>query len=129
MVAKWTISEAAAARANGKKLKRSCKSDDVSSAVAATSTSAPEVASANPIMSSISTNPSSSDLASLIYSTFIIDHIKSNTNLKLIFTKNLFRKLFLFLTHFILENALSAQPHSYKSLDSVISSALRLLRF
>ena len=81
------------------------------------------------MMSSSSTTPSSSDLVSLIYSTFILDHLKSNTNFELILHKNLFRKFYYPLLISFLDNALSAQPHSYKSLDSIISSAFRFLGF
>ena len=106
-----------------------CPSPTTSSkAVAATWTSASDATSTNQMMSS-STNPSSSDLASLIYSTFILDHLKSNSNLELNLHRNLFRKFYYAQLISFLENALSAQPHSYKSLDSVISSALCFLGF
>ena len=45
-------------------------------------------------MSNTSTTPSSSDLATFIYSNFIIDHLKSKSNLELNLHKNLFRKFF-----------------------------------
>ena len=80
-------------------------------------------------MSNNSTTPSSSDLATLIYSNFILDHLKSNSNLELNLHKNLFRKVFYPQLISFLDKALSAQPQSYKSLDSVISSALRFLGF
>ena len=80
-------------------------------------------------MSSFSTTPSSFDLAKLIYSTFILDHLKSNSDFELNLYKNLFRKFFNPQLISFLDNALSAQPHSYKSLDSVISSALHFLKF
>ena len=98
-----------------------------STAVAATWTSAPDASSKSPTMSSLSNTPSSSDLATLIYSTFILDHLKSNSNLKLNIHKNLFRKLFNPKLILFLDNALSAQTHSYKSLYLVISSARRFL--
>ena len=65
-----------------------------STAVAATWSSAPDATSTNPMMSISITTPSSSDLVSMIYSTFILDHIKSNTNLELNLHKNLFRKFY-----------------------------------
>ena len=46
--------------------------------IAATLTSALDATSTSLIMSSTSTTPSSSDLASLIYSTYILDQLKSN---------------------------------------------------
>ena len=100
-----------------------------STAVAATWKSAPDATSTILTTSSHSTTPSSSDLVSLIYSTFILDHLKSNLTLELNLHKNLFRKFFYPQLIWFLDNALSAQPHSYKSLDSVISSALRFLGF
>ena len=96
---------------------------------AAAWTSAPDATSTSPIMSSSSTTPFSSDLASLIYSTFILDNLKSNTNFELNLHKNLVRKFYYFQLISFLDNALSAQPHSYKLLDWVISSALRFLGF
>ena len=74
----------------------------------------------SPMMSSSSTTPSSSNLASLIYSTFILDHLTSNTNFELNLHKNLFRQFYYPQLISFLDNALSSQPHSYKSLDSVI---------
>ena len=56
-----------------------CPSPTTSStAVAATWTSAPNATSTTPTISCISTTFSSSDLATLIYATFILDHWKSN---------------------------------------------------
>ena len=53
-----------------------CTSPTTSStAVATTWTSAPDEILTKPIMSSTSTTPSSSDLTSLIYSSFILDHL------------------------------------------------------
>ena len=107
-----------------------CPSPTTSSTpVAATWTSAPNATSTNLTMSCISTIPSSSDLATLIYATFILDHLKSNSNLELNLHKNLFRKFFYPQLISFLDNALSAQPHSYKSLYLVISSELRFLGF
>ena len=80
-------------------------------------------------MISSSTTPSSSDFASFIYSTFILNHLKSNTNFELNLHKNLFRKFYYPQLILFLDNAWSAQPHSYKSLYSVIISALRFLGF
>ena len=105
-----------------------CPSPTTSStAVAATWTSAPDATSTIPTMSCISTTPLSSDLATLIYATFILDHFKSNSNLEINLQKNLICKFFYPQLISFLDNALSAQPHSYKSLDSVISSALFFL--
>ena len=53
-----------------------------SKAVASTWTSAPDATSTSPMMSSSSTTPSFSDLASTIFSTFILDHLKYNSNLE-----------------------------------------------
>ena len=56
-----------------------CPSRTTSSmAVAAMWTSAPDAASTSPTMSSFSTNPLSADLATLMYFTFILDHLKHN---------------------------------------------------
>ena len=96
--------------------------------IAATLLSAPE-ATLSPIMSSITTTPSSSDLASLIYSTYILDQLKSNSNLELNLHKNFFRKFYYRQLISFLDNALSPQPYSYKSLDSIISTGLRFLGF
>ena len=110
--------------------KSGCPSPTTSStAVVATWTSASDATSTIPMMSYISTTPSSSDLATLIYPTFILDHLKSNSNLDINFHKNLFRKFFYPQLISFLDNALSAQPHSYKLIDSVISSALRFLKY
>ena len=80
-------------------------------------------------MSSSSATFSSYDLAFVIYSTFILDHLKSNSNLELNLHKNRFRKFFYSQLISFLDNALSAQLHSYKLLDLVIFSALRFLGF
>ena len=45
-------------------------------------------------MSSSRTTPFSSDLTSLIYSIFILDYLKSNTNFELNLHKTLFRKVY-----------------------------------
>ena len=59
-----------------------CPSPTTSStAIAATWTSAPDATLTNSTMSCISTTPFS-DLATLIYATFILDHKKSNSNLE-----------------------------------------------
>ena len=61
------------------KRQRECPSPTTSSmAVAATWTSAPNATSTTPTISCISTTSSSSDLATLNYATFILDHLKSN---------------------------------------------------
>ena len=65
-------------------------------------------------MSSSSTIPSSSDLASVIYSTFILDPLTSTTNFENNLHKNLFRKFYYPQLISFLDNELSAQPHSYK---------------
>ena len=100
-----------------------------STAVPGTWTSAPDATSMSLTTSSFSRNPLSSDLAWLIYSTLILDHLKSNSTLELNLHKNLVRKYFYHQLISFLDNALSAQLDSYKSLDSVISSALRFLKF
>ena len=81
------------------------------------------------MMSSSSTTISSFDLASLIYSTFILDYLKSYTNFELNLHKNLFRKFYCPQLISFLDNRLPAQPISYKSLDSFILLALRFLGF
>ena len=98
-------------------------------AVATTWTSAPDETLAKSIMSSTSTAPSFSDLASLIYSSFILDHLKSYSNFELNLHKNLFRKFYYPQLISFLDTALSSQTHAYKSLDLVISSALCFLGF
>ena len=100
-----------------------------SMAVATTWTSAPDETLAKPIMSCTSTTPSSSDLASLIYSSFILDHLKSHSSFELNLRKNVFRKFYNPQLISFLDTALSAQQHAYKSLDTVISSALCFLGF
>ena len=67
-------------------------------------------------MSSGSTTPSSSDLASLIYSTFILDYLKSTTNFEFNLHKNLFHKFYYPQLISFLDNVLSAQPDSFKLL-------------
>ena len=128
-VAKRAVSEAAATLGIGKSTSACTSPTTSSTAVATTWTSAPDEILTKPIMSSTSTTPSSSDLTSLIYSSFILDHLKSNTNLELNLHKNPFRKFYYPQLISFLDTALSAQPHSYKSLDSVLSSALRFLGF
>ena len=86
-----------------------CPSPTTSStAVAVTWTSAPDATSTNPTMSCISTTPSSSDLATFIYAAFILDHLKSNSNLEINLHKNIFRKFFYPQLILFLDNALSA---------------------
>ena len=107
-----------------------CPSLTLCSTNAATTwTRAPNATSMYLMMSSSSTTPFSSDLASLIYSTLILNHLKSNTNFELNLHKNLFRKFYYPQLILFLDNALSAKPHSYKSLDSVIFSTLRFFEF
>ena len=62
-------------------------------------------------MSTISTTPSSSDLASLVYLTYILDYLNSNTNLKLNLHKNFFRKFHYLKLILFLDNAFATQPH------------------
>ena len=100
-----------------------------STAVAATWTSALDATSTILTMSCISTTASFSDLGTLSYATFILDHLKSNSNFEINLHKNLFRKFVYPQLISFFDNAFSAQPHSYKSLDSVILSALRFLGF
>ena len=89
--------------------KSECPSPTTSStAVAATKTSAPDTTLTNPTMSCISTTTSSSDLGTLIYAIFILDHLKSNSNLELNLHKNRFRKFFYPQLISFLANALSA---------------------
>ena len=84
-----------------------CPSPTTSStAVAATWTSAPDATLTTPTMNCISTTPSSSDLTTLIYATFILDHLMSYSNLKINLHKNLFRKFFYPQLISFLENAL-----------------------
>ena len=97
--------------------------------IAATLTSAPDATSTSPMMSSTSTTLSSSYLVSLIYSTYILDKITSNSNLKLNLHKNFIRKFYYPQLILFFDNALSAQPHLYKLLQSVISFSLRFLEF
>ena len=107
-----------------------CASQMTSSMVdAATSTNALDETLANPTVSSSSTTPFSSDLASLIYSSVILDHLKSHSSLEFNLRKTIFRKFYYPQLISFLDTALSAQPLAYKSLDSVISSALRFLGF
>ena len=85
-----------------------------SKVIAATLTNAPDATSTNLIMSSTSTTSPSSDLASVIYSTYILDQLKSNSNLEINLHKNFFHKFYYPQFILFLDNALSAQPHSYK---------------
>ena len=79
--------------------------------IAATLTNAHDASSKSPIMSSTSTTFSLSDLALLIYSTYILDQLKSNSNLELNLHKNFFRKFYYPILISFLANALSSQPH------------------
>ena len=79
-----------------------------SMAVAATWTSAPDATSTSLTTDSPSKTPSYSDLASLIYSTFILDHLKSNSTIELNLHKNLVCKFFYFPLISFLDNALYA---------------------
>ena len=63
------------------------------------------------MMSSSSTTFTFSDLASLIYSTFILDYLKFNKNFELNLHKNRFRKIYYSKLILFLDNALSVQPH------------------
>ena len=96
---------------------------------AATWISEPDATSTSPIMNSLITTHSSSDLATLIYSTLNLDLLKSNINRELNFHKHRFRKSVDLQLISFCDNTLSAQPHSYKSLVSLIFSALRFLNF
>ena len=100
-----------------------------SMAVDATWTSAPDATLMSPMMSSTSTTPTSSDLASFIYSSIILDHLISNSNIELNFCKRIFPKFYYPQLISFFDSALSAQPLAYKSLDSVISSAGHFLGF
>ena len=82
-----------------------------STAVAATWVSAPDATSTSLTTSSHSTTPLSSDLASLIYSTFILDYFKSHSTLELNLHKNHFCKFLYPELISFLDNAFSAQPH------------------
>ena len=100
-----------------------------STAFTATWTSAPDAPSTSPTMSSNSNTRSSSDLASLIYFSFILDHLKSHTNIELNLCKNIFCKFYYPQLISFLDTALSAQSLANKSLVSIISSSLRFLGF
>ena len=91
-----------------------------STAIVATWTSGRDATSKNPIISS-STTPSFLDLASVIYFTFILDYLKSYLNLKLNLHINFVLKFFYFQLISFLDNALSAQSHSYKYLTQLFS--------
>ena len=79
------------------------------------------------MMSSTSTTPTSSDLASLIYFSIIIDYLKSNSNIELNLRKSIFCKFNYPQLILFLDTALSAQPFAYKYLDFLISSVLCFL--
>ena len=97
--------------------------------IAATLTSAPDASLTSLMIISTSTTPFSFDRASLIYSTYIVDQLKSNSNVELNLHKNFFCKFYYPQLISFVNNALSSQPHSYKSLNFVISSALYFLGF
>ena len=98
-------------------------------APAATLTSAPDATLTSLMRSNSSTISSSAALATLIYSTFILYYLISDTNFELFLHKNFLCKFYYPQLISFLENALSAQLNSYKSLDLVIFSALRFLGF
>ena len=83
-----------------------------STAVAATWNREPDATSTSPTISSPSNTYLSSDLATLIYSTLILDHVKSNSNLELNLNKNHFCNLVCPQFISFLDNALSAEPNS-----------------
>ena len=99
-----------------------------STAVAATWTKAPEAAMTSPMMCSSITH-SSSDLARLICSTFILYYLKFNSSFELNLCINLFRKFYYRQLVLFLETALFAQQHAYKFNDSVISFSLCFFKF
>ena len=79
-------------------------------------------------------NPSSSDVASMIYSTLIEQHLKSDSknqsSLELQLRKNIFLKFYQpHLISFIDSALAGEQALSYKTLDSIILSAIRFLGF
>ena len=95
-----------------------------SSTVAATWTSASIEPLAVPEMSGI-TRPSSTDIASMIYSTYILQHLNSEStnqsSLELQLRKNIFLKYYNPKLISFIESALAMQNSlSYKSLDSII---------
>ena len=98
-------------------------------AVAATWTNASDTTSTSSMISSSRTTPSLYHLVSFSYSTYIIDHLKSYSNLELNLYKNLFNKFYYPQLLSFLDNALSVQSHLYKLLDLVIVFALRFLWF
>ena len=69
------------------------------------------------------------DLALLIYSNFIINHLKSDTNLKMSVYKNFFLKFYYLQLISFFDTALLAQPHSYKTLYLVICFLFVSLNF
>ena len=121
------VSKAAATCATGNTSSAVASPTTFSTVVAETWTSGANATLTNPMMSSSSTTPSFSDLASSIYSTFTLYHLKSNSNFELNLHINLFCKLCYPQLISFLDNGLSAQSNSYKSLDPVISSALCFL--
>ena len=113
---------------------KSCASHSTSSTtVAATWTSEPIDPLAISETSGIA-RPSSTDIASLVYSTYILQHLnsdsKSQSSLELQLRKNIFLKYYYTQLISFVDSALAAQHSlSYKSLDSIILSALKFLGF
>ena len=104
------------------------------SSVGATWTSAAPLETLQTQKTSNFTNPSSSDIASMIYSTFIEQHLKSDSSnqssLEIQLRKNIFLKFYHpHLISFIDSALAGEQALSYKTLDSIILSALRFLGF
>ena len=93
-IAKWAVSEVASASLVGQKPKRSCKSNDVLDGDRRDVDEHTRRVLDESDNECTSTTPSSFNLASLIYSTFFLDQIKSNSNLDLNLHKNVFRKFY-----------------------------------
>ena len=95
---------------------RETTSPTTSSMAAYTSwTSAHDATFTSPMMSSTSTNFTASDLASLIYSSIILDYLKSNSNIELNLRKSIFRKLYYPQLISFVDTTLFAKPLAYKS--------------
>ena len=80
------------------------------------------------------TRPSSTDIASMIYSTYILQHLnsesKSQSPLEIQLRKNIFLKYYHPQLISFIDSALARQHSlSYKSLDSIILSALKFLGY
>ena len=93
-VAKWAVSKAASASLVGKSQSAVANPTTSSMVIAVTLTRAHDATTSSSIMSSTSITASSSDLASLIYSTYILDQLKSNSNFELNLHKHFFRKFY-----------------------------------